>query len=112
MATGRRRTGEAGGGKIRLVRMWVRMVQVLVHRPRFLVGWTVSLSSLVIVVAAAAFSSYFICVTPTLFVLFAPVFALCAVVFPLFVLQCFDSNLPLFCSLDPASYCTQFIAKG
>jgi len=33
---------------------------------------------------------------------------LCAIVFLSFVLQCFDSNLLLFCSLNPVSYYTQF----
>lgn len=76
------------------------------------VGWTDCFSLfLLIVVAAAAFFALFLCVTPTLFVLFARVFALlsprCR-----FPLRSSASNLPLFCSLDPVSYYAQFSAQS
>lgn len=35
-----------------------------------------------------------------------------AVVIPLFVIQCFDSIIPLFCFPDPVSYYAQFIAPS
>jgi hypothetical protein len=113
MATGRRRIGEEGGGKVHPVRMWVRVepFKVTVRH----LGWIGYFSfSCDCDCDCCFFFLLSLCVTPTLFVLFAPVLLSClrAVVFPLFVLRCFDSILSLFCSLKHVSYYTQFIAQS
>lgn len=75
MVAGRQRIGEVGGGEIGLVGIWVRMewFRFAVHRLGRMDCFSLVF---VIVVATASFSSYFLCVTLTLFVLFASVFAL------------------------------------
>jgi hypothetical protein len=80
------------------------------------IGWAVYLSSflslsLFVMVPVVAFFPYSVCATPTLFVLFAPVFALlsarCRYPSSFFSL----SILPLFCSLSPVLFRSVYRAE-
>lgn len=114
---GQRKTGETVGGDIRVVWLWVLWVEwfgfIVQHSGWIWVGWTVSFF-LFTMVPVAAFL-FLLCVPPLLSSfssLLCLLSCLCVVVISLFVLQCSDLILPLFCYPHSVSYFAQFIAQS